>query len=165
MSSNHSIKKQFSLLLCCILLLSLCFIQCNRDATQATASIEGTWDVMTITSYYGDFSDSGFNPTETIEEAGNLGSFEFTENTVDFEFSRNDTLFSGSSIWDLNMERVNAGFVKVPEFTLTIEEQFLFIVAFEDETKNAEKDAMEITFAGQPIGNSRVFMEISLEKR
>lgn len=120
---------------------------------------------MTIISYYGDFSDSGFNPTETIEEAGDLGSFEFTENTVDFEFSRNDTLFSGSSIWDLNMERVNAGFVKVPEFTLTIEEQFLFIVAFEDETKNAEKDAMEITFAGQPIGNSRVFMEISLEKR
>lgn len=141
------------------------FAACNKDEIQAEKSIEGNWKVVEITSYYGEFfSNGGFDPSETILDSGDLGSFNFSENFVDYSFTRNDTLFSGNGSWVLELEKVNQGFTKVNKFTLTIEGHFEFDVAFEDQTKNAEKNAKELTFMEYPTSGFGVGIELKLEK-
>ena len=157
-------NKQLWLSLLGIIIIPFIFTSCKKDEVQAAESLNGIWDVIGISSYYGDFSNNGFNPTETIEEDGQLGTFNFMEDSVDFNFTRNDTLFAGVGAWDIDVERVNAGFVRVPVFTLSIENHFLFDVSFGDETRNSEKNATTATFVTTPTGLG-VLIEMSLEKR
>jgi len=144
--------------------LSLLVISCNRDEKQATASIEGDWNVTAITSQYGNFTNNAFDPTDEISESGELGTFKFKESTVDFSFTRNDTLYTGNESWTLVAEKVNSGFTRVTEFSLTIDNQFDFKVFFEDQTKNSEKNAQNATFLETPSSGFGVSIDISLEK-
>ncbi len=138
---------------------------CTKDQVQAENSLEGIWEVTLIRSNYGMFSETVFNATESIEESGELGTFNFMEDVVQYSFTRNDTLFNETSSWRIDLEKVNSGFTRVNEFTLDIEDQFLFDVRFEDETSNAEKDAKNVSLTQIPQDNSGILIEIILEKR
>lgn len=156
--------KSFKFQALLLLILPLIFIGCSRDLIQAENSLEGDWTVVAITSYYGDFDRNSFNATETVLDSGMLGSFNFSEGVVDYSFSRNDSSFAGSSNWTLESEKVNAGFTRVLEFTLDIEDNFLFEVEFENQTKNAEKEATNVRFRENATGPSELLIELTLEK-
>jgi hypothetical protein len=158
-------KTQYILTTLLVAIAFFLFSACERNEIQAEKSMDGLWEVTAIHSYYGDFSDNSFNPSETIFEAGQLGTFEFTDNTVGFSFTRNDTTFTGVDSWSIVEERVNAGFTRVSEFRLTIDNHFLFDVTFEDATKNAEENATSVTFVEKPTNGFGVWIEISLEKK
>lgn len=147
------------------IIISLMFNACRKDEIQAENSLEGIWDIVTIHSTYGEFSENGSSPTENISESGQLGTFDFMQEDVDFNFTRNDTLFSGSGSWDIETQRVNAGFSKVTEFTLTIDDHFLFDVFLGDGTKNSEKNAISASFHEIPTNGIGVSIELMLEKR
>ena len=156
---------QFRILLFLTIIISSMFMACNKDELQAENSIEGIWDIVEITSIYGEFSENGFSPSETISETGELGTFIFTHDSVDFHFTRNDTIYTGTESWNITAKKVREGFIRVTEFKLTIENQFLFEVTFEDATKNSEKDAKSVIFVEQPPIGLGVLIEISSEKR
>ena len=147
------------------LLICLLGIACNKDQKQAENSIEGEWNVIAINSYYGEFFENGINISEEVMETGGLGNFNFTSDKVDFEFNRNDTLYTGNGPWNITAERVNAGFTKVTEFTLAMEDHFLFDARFEDETKNAEKNARRVSLIETPTSGFGVLIELMLEKK
>ena len=139
---------------------------CEKDEKQAINSLEGEWNVVAINSIYGEFSENGFSTDETIAEEGQLGTFHFMENTVDYEFERNDTTYSGNKSWNLDVSKVNNGFIKTNQFTLSIDNQFLFDVTFGDATKNSEKNATEATLVQSPTEPGYgVQIEISLQKK
>lgn len=152
-----------------VIVIALTFIACKKDEVKAEESLEGEWKIVSINSEYGTFTQSqfgsSFDPFDEVSENGDLGFFEFIESTVDFEFTRNDTMYTGNESWNLDLERVNVGFTRVNEYTLTIENQFLFDVAFGDETKNSEKNATSITFLETPSENGYgVRIQMELEK-
>lgn len=141
------------------------FFGCNKDETQAVNSLEGTWDIVTITSHYGGFSENVYNADTVITETGQLGSFTFTENVADYSFQRDNKFYAGNENWVLQHERVNSGFFKVSKFTLTIENQFVFDVLFEDGTNNAELKARNISFLEIPMEKTDVLIGMELDKR
>ena len=95
-----------------------------------------------------------------------MGTFFFSRDSVDFDFTRNDTLFLGRAAWDLEVEKVREGFFRVNAYTLTIGEQFLFKVDFEDSTRNSEKNATNAVFYQAPTSPGfGIFLEMTLEKR
>ena len=146
-------------------IIPITFLSCNKDEIQAEKSLEGGWDVIEITSIYGEFFENGFDPSETITESGALGTFDFTGDSVDFDFTRNDTSYTGTGKWNIIAERIREGFIRVPEFTITIENQFLFEAHFDDGTKNSEKNANRVSFVQTPINGIGVLIEMFLEKR
>ncbi len=149
-----------------IILLVILLHSCAKDSEQATNSIEGDWEVTQIISTYGEFAGGSFSGEETITEDGLLGEFTFGESTVDYQFTRNDTLFSGTAAWNLTSERVNEGFIKVTKFKLEIEDHYLFDCVFGDETKNSEKDATQMTLMQYPEEDGYgVFIQLELEKK
>ena len=86
------------------------------------------------------------------------------DETVNYNFTRIDTTYNGSSIWFLKSEKINAGFTRVNQHTLTLTDNFIFDVTFEDDTKNAEKNAKKMTLTKNPIPNNSILIMISLEK-
>ncbi|MEL6698532.1 MAG: hypothetical protein AAFP89_19960 [Bacteroidota bacterium] len=149
------------------ILLTIGFLltSCNRDEIQAQKSLVGSWDVTAITSIYMTPPGMGNNPRDKVNEEGSLGTFEFTEDSVHFSFTRNDTLYAGNAAWLLDQTRVRQGFFRVNQFTLGITNQFLFDVTFEDQTVNSEKNATYMTFFDEPTEGEGVWFSISLEKR
>jgi len=131
---------------------------CKTDEEQARDSVEGEWRVTETRTY---FLDDSAPP---ITEQGLLGQFIFDQDSVTFGFSRNDTLYQGADRWYLTSEKVNQGFFRVNEFTLVIENHFTFRCRFEDETKNAEKDATQITLANELVSDRTIFYELMLDK-
>ncbi|MEL6845309.1 MAG: hypothetical protein AAFP02_19050, partial [Bacteroidota bacterium] len=86
------------------------------------------------------------------------------EETVRFTFTRNDTLFSGTSDWELAYEKVRSGFFRVPQYTLTIDELGEFDVAFEDGTNNSQRNAESAEFRQNTIEPSERVLIFNLEK-
>jgi hypothetical protein len=148
-----------------LLLAFLLSTGCNRDEVQAKKSLEGEWVVSEIYSTYGEYSVNGFSASHTVSETGMLGTFNFVAETVEYSFNRNDTTYAGNEPWNLQLERVNSGFTKTNKFTLTIGAEFIFDVSFEDETKNAEKNAINATFRQDPDFDEEVLVVIMLNKR
>lgn len=146
-------------------MIALVCISCQNDEVQAEESLEGVWDIVSITSYYGQFSETSFDASETVSESGQLGTFEFIQDSVAYSFTRHDTAYAGNMSWILELEKVRSGFSRENQFTLTVEDRFVFNVSFEDETRNAEKDATTTAFVTIPEEGSSVFVEMSLEKR
>lgn len=147
--------------------LAVLFTACNRDEVQARKSIEGEWEVTTITSTYGESTQNGFSSDSSFSETGALGTFDFGDESVAYAFTRRDTAFAGSTDWTLVVEKVNSGFTKVNQSTLTLENEFTFDVQFEDGTKNAEKKAEYATFT-QTLENGSgpgVLIQLSLDKK
>ena len=145
--------------------LAFIVMSCNNDLMEAEESLEGAWDIIRIESFYGEFSETTFNSSEMVVDSGELGSFLFTQNFVEFNFTRNDTLFSGNSQWAINHERIREGFFRTNEFTLTIQDQFVFDVTFGDDTRNAERNASAASFITKPGDDSGLYLVMSLDKR
>lgn len=157
--------KPFTIKYFLFLLVVCSFFACQKnDEIQAEDSLMGVWDIVTVSSMYGEFSDNGFDPAETISESAPIGTFHFKKDVVEYNFSRNDTLFTGTVSWQLDLEKVRSGFFRENKFTLTIEDHFLFDVSFEDSTRNAEKEAKSATFLERPNSGFGVLIEMTLEK-
>ncbi|WP_107038174.1 hypothetical protein [Brumimicrobium mesophilum] len=146
------------------------FLSCNKDEKQGIKSIVGTWNVNHIESIYGNYTIEnnvviGTNETDRINESGDLGQFNFGKNEVDFNFTRNDTVYSESSSWELQLEKVNSGFTKTNKWKLIIANEFTFDLTFEDDTKNSEKKADNVEFRHWPSESGfGVGFVMSLEK-
>lgn len=147
------------------ILIALGFVSCASDEVQAEESLEGIWDIVAITSYYGAFSATGFTASETLTESGQMGTFEFVQDSVAYSFTRNETAYAGHVAWVLDLEKVRSGFSRENQFTMRIEDRFLFDVSFEDETRNAEKEARAVSFIEILESEVRLLVEMALEKR
>ena len=137
---------------------------CKKDEAQAEDSLVGEWQVTEINSYYGTFTENSQNIIGEKLEKGSLGSFLFKDEVVDYSFTRNDTLYSGTDNWILSFEKVNSGFTQVNKFTLSIGNKFDFDLTFEDQTSNAEKDAKFINLAETPTSGKGVMIMLRLDK-
>ena len=128
-----------------LLLLTVFIGSCSKEEIHAIESLEGEWTVTNVVSTYGEAIAgiiTGFIADETIREEGQLGTFSFSEGLVDYEFTRVDTLYSGTDVsWELVHATTPAGFTNEDVFTLTVGDEYIFDVAFGDQTKNSEKDA------------------------
>jgi hypothetical protein len=134
------IIRGFVFVFVCSLLFS-----CKRDLKQGQKSLEGHWEIDEIISYY---PQGDANAQERVEErASLLGYFTFSEDGLVYEYMRNDTLYSETTTWQLETEKVNSGFTKVRVFTLVLANGQTYECIYGDQTKNAEKDANEITLS------------------
>lgn len=154
-----------------IIILSLLLGSCTKDEIQGRNSLDGTWNINKILSQYADFQVENntvisSENLENIEETGDLGRFIFSENKVNYNFTRNDTVFSGDGNWELKLEKVNTGFFKTNKWTLIIADDFVFDVTFEDATKNSEKNAKVAEFRSWPTTSGKgVAFFMSLKKQ
>ncbi len=155
---------RFLLLSTYLLSLFLCLVSCGNTEDDAADSIIGEWTVTEIISQYGSFSENAYNNESSITEDGDLGTFHFDKDSVRFDYTRNDTLYTGSSSWSLNHERVNSGFVRVDQFRLSIDDYFLFDVRFEDGTSNSEKNAEYLSLSELAQDTTHLLINLSLEK-
>lgn len=144
-------------------LLFICTLtNCAKDEVQGAKSLVGVWEVVAISSQYGtQVPGGGWSPDEVIDENGNLGTFEFFEDTYRYEFTRVDTLYTGNGSWDLESERVRTGFSTAPEFTLSLENDVQYKVEFEDQTRNAEKNAEKVRFIEEPKNGLFILLELN----
>ena len=141
------------------------FTSCVDDELQAEDSLEGVWNVTEIFSLYGEFFPTGFNPSSNLTEEGALGYFNFNENNVAYSFTRNDTLYSGNMDWNLDIEKRTTGFATETFYKLTLEDEFIFDVVFEDGTNNSENNARFAVFTSEaPTSGHGVLISLSLEK-
>ncbi|MEO9512982.1 MAG: hypothetical protein ABJN84_07430 [Flavobacteriaceae bacterium] len=145
-------------------LLPFLFLSCSKDLEQGEESLTGTWNITYIKSIYGEFFTNGVDPTEVLEEDGDLGTFLFGEETVDFNFVRNDTLYAGSAVWKLDLEKVRSGFFRSNAFSLFIEDNFVFDAQFGDATRNAEKKATVLSLSELPMEGPGVAIVMELTK-
>ncbi len=150
-----------------VLFASVCCLlfACKRDLKQGQKSLEGHWEIDEIISFYpqGDANDQ-----ERVEERNSLlGYFTFTDVDLTFEYTRNDTLYSETTTWQLETEKVNSGFTKVRVFTLLLANGQTYECVFGDQTKNAEKDANEITLSNTGLVDSNLenSYELHLKKK
>lgn len=149
-----SMKKYLALGLAFLLSVS-----CSKDEEQANDSLIGTWTISEIKSIY-----QGLSANEVVEETGILGTFIFNKRTVAFDFVRNDTLYQGSAIWNLNLEKVRSGFTRENSFTLKVDGFFAFEAFFGDGSRNSEKNA-ESLFLIQTVDNDfGPIFEMTLKK-
>jgi len=147
------------LLLCCLALL-FTFSACEKqNIKRAEKSLDGTWLVTKIYSAYGEKMEFGTQTNEEFTEEGDLGTFTFSNASVDFKYTRLDTLYEDSSDWDLTRQKVNVGFTKAEQYTLTFDNKS-YRCRFGDETKDAEKKATELTlqFETEAIGSYNAVM-------
>lgn len=144
-------------------------LACGDDEGEAQESIMGDWRITNILSEYGNFSQmelgSSFDVEQTVTDGSDAGSFRFTESSVSYSFTRNDSLFTGTENWSLELLKENQGFVRVNKYSLTISDEFLFDVSFEDSTQNAQKDAKNMTWHQEPtISGKALRIEMMLKK-
>jgi len=138
---------------------------CQKDETQATQSLKGEWEVISTTSFYGNFIGNRFDVNERVDESGSLGTFTFQDDLVQFSLTRNDTLYEFETEWGLEADKVRAGFFRETQFTLFLKDTFQFDVEFERGTRNAEKNANSATFFYEPEHEGAgVAIEMELEK-
>lgn len=163
-----SITSKLSPLLVLVILL---LTGCDKDQMQGQASLEGRWTVNEIESLYAEFdvdngSVRGIGESEKILESGDLGFLNFNEGQVIYEFTRNDTLISGSGSWELKVAEVQQVFFKVNQWTLIVANDLVFDVRFEDGTKNSEKKANSVEFDNWPKSSGYgVAFFLKLEKQ
>jgi len=123
----------------------LIFTSCEKqNLKRAEKSLDGSWRVIKTYSAYGEKMELGTQTDEEFTEEGDLGSFTFNDASVDYNYTRLDTLYEADSNWKLSREKVNAGFTKAEQYKLNFDNKN-YICRFGDETKDAEKKATELT--------------------
>ena len=155
---------KFTIQILTIFILTFLLISCDKDERQATNSIEGVWNVTSITTIEGEFTNGIFTSTSQETETGELGIFNFSEETVDYNFTRTDSSFTGNTTWFLTTEKVREGFFRVNQHTLTLLDNFIFDVTFGDDTNNAEQNAIEMTFIKEETIDDATWISFTLEK-
>jgi hypothetical protein len=134
---------------------------CDKEDIQAAEdSVIGSWNVTQIKSHY------GYKSLGTITDEGVLGTFKFTENSVEYSFTRNDTLYSDTTTWNFNAEEPSRGFLQSTIYTIDIKDRFVFDVTYENGTINSEKNAQEMTLLreSEDCMNGEISIELRLEK-
>jgi len=131
-----------SLLILSILLFV--FSACEKqNIKRAEKSLAGNWTVTKIYTAYGEKMELGTQTNKEFTEEGDLGTFAFNKSTVDYNYTRLDTLNESNNDWELIREKVNAGFTNAEQYILIIDTT-KYICRFGDETKDAEKKATDI---------------------
>ena len=141
-------------------LLSLVFLpSCNREEMRVGNSIVGKWNITEIRSDYG-------LVTEAIIEQGELGFFDFGEDFVDYNFTRNDTVYSENKMWNLEFGKQRSGFFREPIITIAIEDKFVFDVTLSHRGNNSTEEDTEsaVFFDETAIDGSGSFIVFSVEK-
>ena len=150
------------------LTIMLCTFSCQKEEDRAIESLIGDWKITTITTQYGEYDDLGrFESDSSSTAIGQLGTFNFMEVDVSYNFSNNDKVFNNISQWNLNYDRVKEGFTGKDQYTLTIKDQFIFDVRFGDQTSDSEKNATSATFE-ETLKNTvglDTLMTLTLEKQ
>lgn len=149
-----------------LIIVSICMFSCQDDAVQAKNSLKGSWKVVNIKSFYGNFDESGGGQTDSIHcDSGNLGFFNFNLGIMDFDYIRHDTIREGSGDWTLTSCKVRSGFSRETQFSLDLVNHFTFDVQFEDGTRNSEKNANSMTLMqDSKLSGYGVAVELMLEK-
>ena len=129
---------------------------CSGEAKLRSAedSLLGTWRITEI------YSDS---LAYFIKETGTLGTVVFSEDQVDYSFTRRDTLYEAITDWELERKKRQEMFFIVGEYTLFIDE-FVFRCEFGDDTKGAEKNATRMQWEHDPEGDFNSEFMMVLEK-
>jgi len=154
-------KALFKLSMFCLIMFTSCEKQNIKNAEK---SLTGSWKVHTIHTMLGNRTELGIQTAQSFTNEGELGQFIFNDEILNYTFTRLDTLYENETSWNLSREKINAGFTEAEQYTLAIKE-YNFICAFGDETKDAEKNATELTlfFETKTIGSYQAF-ELKLSK-
>jgi len=154
-------KALFKLLMMSLIIFTACKKQNIKNAEK---SLQGGWKVHAIHSMYGNQTELGIQSTHSFEDKGELGEFVFNDKLLTYTFTRLDTLYENETTWNLTREKINAGFTKAEQYTLSVNE-YNFICAYGDGTKDAEKNATELAlfFETDAIGKYQAF-ELKLTK-
>ena len=133
---------------------------------EAKKSIEGQWEITNTNYTLREFSGNNFESVgNTQVQTGQLGYFDFGTEKVTYSYYIADEDFNGIEPYTLKTEKVNAGFTRATNHTLTINDKFVFNVTFEDGTKNAEKNAKEMILVQSTTVEQPVFVELKLKKK
>jgi len=146
-------------------LLACTFVSCAKsDIRQGEKSIVGIWNVVELRIGEGERTELGSSIDSEAIYTEDLELFHFTEDKVTWTFEPGDTLIINNEDWILSSRKENSGFTKVTVFTLAMA-QYDFDCVFEDDTKNAEKNAENISlhFETDGIGPFST-IDIKLEK-
>lgn len=103
---------------------------CMSKSDSASESLQGVWNVTKISQTVDGTTDS---------QDGMLGTFEFTQTTVDYSYQFNGVTEANDFEYQLDITRENAGFTKVDRFDIIGEENFR--VRFGDQTSDAHENA------------------------
>ena len=152
-----------TIILLCSCLLSACATTSNLN--QAKKSLQGTWKVNKIYSAYGQRVANGISTDEEHTETGNLGTFNFGENQVTYQFTRRDTAYNATSSWILNRTKVNQGFTQVEVYLLDLT-TYDFVCQFGDQTSDAERNATKVRliYETPDVGYYQTF-QLEMEKQ
>jgi len=121
-----------------VILLATLSFSCSKDLEQGEDSLMGAWDVVFAETVPINFGN------RLPADQGNLGTFTFRDDVMDYFFVHNQDTIMGSTPWLLTLDKERQGFYRTNSFTLKLESFLDFKVNFEDQTRNAEKDAREI---------------------
>lgn len=103
---------------------------CMSKSDSASESLQGVWNVTKISQTVDGTTDS---------QDGMLGTFEFTQTTVDYSYQFNGVTEANDFEYQLDITRENAGFTNVDRFDIVGEENFR--VRFGDQTSDAYENA------------------------
>jgi len=141
-------------------------VKLNFLHIRANKSIVGTWDIVKYESSWGERLENGININGSfeIDDADDLGSFVFDDETVTYSILNSDT--TGNAInWSVERTKENQGFTQVEVYTIQIGQKE-YDCSFGDETSDAEKNATEMVLFNETkiIGDYNNFT-FHLEKR
>jgi len=148
-------------------LIMLGLVACTKKTlNEGKASLEGTWLVTQVATWKGEFTENGHGGLTEKIETGDLGVFVFEESNVELSYLVDSTFIAGDFEWALTLEKVNEGFVKTNNWVLDLGPSLSYALTFENDTKNSERDAHEITLFMEPqeIGPGMI-VELILEKQ
>ena len=114
----------------------------KQNLKNAKESLDGTWRVTEIYSEQkdgsGDFGDGRH------WETGELGFITFSDNAVEYAYTRLGVTYDSTETWRLDRNKENEGFFKVEKYTLFIGNR-AYDCDFGDATSDAEKNATLLT--------------------
>ena len=113
-----------------IFIISFLSISCIEDAIEFEKKLYGSWTVDRIESLYGDFRETGWTWESSVVNEGGNSFFNFNSNIVSYSILRNDTLFEDSGEWYIQIKKIRSGFVREPEYSLIINNNFSYKVTF-----------------------------------
>lgn len=139
-----------------LILFATKLTSCTEEEIEAKESVIGEWKVTSIESLYGVFTTNGHNGLTPVNEAGNLGFFNFSESgELTYSFTRNDTLYQNTTEWKLHSTKERVGFNNVTKHKLDVAGFLNFEVMFGDGTKNSARNASEIELTNWPNSPGR----------
>ena len=113
-----------------IFIISFLSISCIEDTIEFEKKLYGSWSVDKIEYIYGDFRETGWTWESSVIDEGGDSFFNFNSNLVSYSILRNDTLFEDSGEWYIQIKKIRSGFVREPEYSLIINNNFSYKVTF-----------------------------------